>query len=355
MRIGLDGTPLTVAADGTARYTAELSRALAAEFPEDEILLLSDQPFAPPAGAPPNLRVGGGPRNWMERHWWSVGLAREMWRQDLDVFHGTGFSVPYLPSRPNVLSIHDLSPWLDPKWHHAADRVRRRTPLVARLGIATMVLTNTEAIRRAVAGRFRLPLDRVAAVPLAAATVFRPLSQPPSRTPYFLYAGAIEPRKNLSMLVEAWREVAREASVELALAGRRRSDGPCLEQQPGLRLLGEVDDEELARLYNGALAVVYPSFYEGFGLPVIEAMSCGTAVVASRDPALVEVCGGAAIHVDAGDAHGWAKVMRALAEKPQLAVAWRERGLERAREFSWARTARLTREVYAEARRRFGV
>jgi glycosyltransferase involved in cell wall biosynthesis len=354
MRIGLDGTPLTVAADGTARYTAQLSRALAVEFPEDEILLLSDQPFAAPADAPGNLRMGGAPRNWMERRWWSFGIAREMSRRRVDVFHGTGFSVPYIPIRPSVLSVHDLSPWLDPAWHHAADRVRRRTPLLARLGLATMVLTDTEAIRRAVAAHFRLPPDRVAAVPLAAAGAFRQLAGPPERTPYFLCTGAIEPRKNLPMLVDAWREVARETAVELVLVGRRRADGPRLEPEPGLRLMGEVDDEELARLYNGALALMYPSLYEGFGLPVVEAMSCGAAVVASRDPALVEVCGGAAMHVEAGDARGWAAAMRALAAKPELAAAWRERGLERARQFSWVRTARMTREVYAEARRRFG-
>lgn len=354
MRIGLDGTPLTVAADGTARYTAELSRALAVEFPEDEILLLSDQPFAAPSDAPPNLRVGGGPRNWMERRWWLFGIAREMSRQRIDVFHGTGFSVPYIPLRPSVLSIHDLSPWLDPAWHHAADRVRRRTPLLARWGLATMVVTDTEAIRRAVAARFRLPLDRVVAVPLAAAGAFRPLPGPPAQTPYFLFTGALEPRKNLSMLLDAWREVARETAVELVLVGRRRADGPRLDPEPGLRMMGEVDDEALARLYNGALALVYPSWYEGFGLPVLEAMSCGAAVLASRDPALVEVCGGAAMHVDAGDARGWVDAMRALTGKTQLAASWRERGIERARQFSWARTARRTRAVYAEARRRFG-
>lgn len=354
MRIGLDGTPLTVPADGTARYTAELSRALAREFPDDEIVLLSDQPFAPPQGSAGNLCVGRPPRNWLERRWWSYGLAREMSRQRIDVFHGTGFSVPYLPMRPSVVSVHDLSPWRDPLWHSAAGRVRQRAPLVVRLGLATMVITDTEAIRREVCEYFHLPSARVAAVPLAAADVFRPIPQPPPPVPYFLFAGAIEPRKNLVALVDAWRKAARGAGVELLLAGRRREDGPRFLGEPGLRFLGEVDDAELARLYNGAVAVVYPSLYEGFGLPVVEAMSCGAAVVASCDPALVEVCGGAALHVEAADVRGWGKAMRALSEKPGFADEWRQRALARARDFSWARTARLTREVYDEARRRFG-
>jgi len=103
------------------------------------------------------------------------------------------------------------------------------------------------------------------------------------------------------------------------------------------------------------LAVVYPSLNEGFGLPVVEAMSSGAVVVASRDPALMEVCGGAAMHVEADDARGWVKAMRALAGNPEFVKEWKERSLRRARDFSWARTARMTREVYAEAQRRFGI
>ncbi len=354
MKIGLDATPLTVTSDGTARYTSELSRALAAAFPDDEIVLLSDQPFASPEGAPANLSKAPGPRNWMERRWWACGVSREIARQRIDVFHGTSYSVPYLPLRPSVMTIHDLSPWLNPAWHQAADRVRRRAPLLVRLGLATMVITVTEAIRREVLDRFRIPGARVVTVHSAAAAVFRSILQPPARVPYFLFTGAVEPRKNLPMLVEAWREVAREAKVELVLVGRQRADGPRIADEPGLRKLGEVSDAELARLYNGALAVVYPSLYEGFGLPVVEAMSCGAPVVASRDPALVEVCGGAAMHVEASDARGWVGAMRALVQSPELAREWKTRSLERARDFSWTRTARLTREVYAEARRRFG-
>jgi len=354
MRIGLDGTPLTVAADGTARYTAELSRALATGFPEDEVILLSAQPLPDLCGAPPNLKLGRRPQNRLERRWWTYGVAREMWRRQIDIFHGTSFSAPYVPLRPSVVSIHDLSPWRDPAWHPAAARERRRTPAVVGLGLATMVLTDTEAIRREVCDFFGLPPGRVAAVPLAAAAVFRPIQGPPPATPYLLYVGAIEPRKNLLMLVDAWREALRGSGVTLVLAGRQRADGPQWQDEPGLRLAGVVGDEELARLYSGALAVVYPSFYEGFGLPVVEAMSCGAAVVASRDAALMEVCGGAALHVSAADQRGWVEVMRALVQKPGLVREWRERSLRRAREFSWETTARMTREVYDETRQRFG-
>jgi glycosyltransferase involved in cell wall biosynthesis len=122
-----------------------------------------------------------------------------------------------------------------------------------------------------------------------------------------------------------------------------------------LRIAGEVPDEELARLYSGALAVLYPSLYEGFGLPVLEAMQCGAAVFLSRDPALLEVAGGAAMALEARDAGAWAAAMSSAVEDPGWRSRLRERSLARSREFSWKRTAQLTREVYAEAILRFGV
>ena len=131
-----------------------------------------------------------------------------------------------------------------------------------------------------VIARFQLSPDRVVAVPEAAAEWFLPVETRP-QSPYFLFVGTIEPRKNLPLLVEAWREVRKLHPVELVVAGRRRSDAPAIAEEPGLRLLGEVPDEQLPELYSGAIAFVYPSLYEGFGLPVVEAMQCGACVIAS--------------------------------------------------------------------------
>ena len=129
-------------------------------FPDDEFFLTSDQAFQMPAGAPPNLKRGGGPRNAVERRWWLWGLAREMSRLGADLVHGPDFAVPYLSRRPSVLTMHDLSPWMDERWHHAAQRVKHRTPVLFDLGLATMVITPGESVRKAAIERFRLRPER---------------------------------------------------------------------------------------------------------------------------------------------------------------------------------------------------
>jgi glycosyltransferase involved in cell wall biosynthesis len=137
------------------------------------------------------------------------------------------------------------------------------------------------------------------------------------------------------------------------LAGRARADFEPIPPEPGLRLAGPVAEADLPALYSGALAVVYPSLYEGFGLPVLEAMQCGALVVASRDPAILEVTCEAAVHVEATDVRQLAEALLAIARAPQDFSAVRARGLERARAFSWQRTAEITREVYDAAIRVF--
>ncbi len=348
MRVLLEAAPLALSSGGLARYTAELSLSLARCFPEDEFFLASDQAFEMPDRAPRNLQRGGGPRSAAERRWWLWGLGREARRLAVDLIHGPDFSVPYLPRKPSVLTLHDLSPWLDPGWHHAAHRVKRRTPVLLKLGIATMVITPSETVRKQAIERFRLAAERVVAVPEAAASWLRPVAAI-RREPYFLFVGTLEPRKNVTGLVEAWREVRRDHPIDLILAGRRRADGPELKPEAGLHVLGEVPDAQLAELYSGSLAFVYPSLYEGFGLPVLEAMQCGACVITSR--ATAEAGGSASIYAD--NVKELTQALRRGAEDPAWVAECRTRSLTRAREFSWDRSANLTHQVYEEACRRF--
>jgi glycosyltransferase involved in cell wall biosynthesis len=271
-----------------------------------------------------------------------------MSRHGIDLFHGLDFTVPYRPMRPSVMTLHDLSPWLERR--PEAARIRKRTPLLLRLGLANMIVTPSEAIRRAAIERFALTEDRVVAVPLAASRAFRPVVSPPPVRPFFLYVGTLEPRKNLTRLIEAWREVRRQHDVDLVLAGAARADFVLPAAEPGLTVLGITPEADLPQLYSSALACVYPSLYEGFGLPVLEAMQCGAVVVTSRDPAIAEVCGDAAIQVDATDVRALAEALAAVARAPESFGELRSRALARASEFTWAHTARRTREVYDAAR-----
>jgi glycosyltransferase involved in cell wall biosynthesis len=346
--IALDATPLTVSTGGVARYTSELARALAERYPHDQFWLLSDQPFAPLPNPPENLHHGNPPRTPLSRKWWLWGLQQEMMRRRVDLFHGTDFSVPYLPLRAGVMTVSDLSPWLFPDWQPDANRIRLRTPLLLRAGLATMVITYSESVRRAVIERFGLRPTRVVAVPLAASPMFKPVDCEPGN--YILFVGTLEPRKNIATLIEAWRELRKTHNhVDLCIAGRLRSDFKPIPPEPGLRLLGAVPDEDLPRLYSAAAAVVYPTFYEGFGLPVVEAMQCGAVVITSRDPAVTEVSGGAALHVDAKDAPGLVAALTTVLESPDRSAGMRQRAIARSREFSWRRTAEETREVYDAA------
>ncbi|HLG95757.1 MAG TPA: glycosyltransferase family 1 protein [Bryobacteraceae bacterium] len=355
MHIALDGTPLSVPSGGVRRYTEELSKALAQEFSGDEFWLLSDQPFELPAALPLNLKIGGRPRSLLDRRWWLWGLQKETSRLKIQVFHGTDFAVPYLPVCASVMTLHDLSPWMEPAWHNQSDRVRNRTPILLRLGLATMVITPSEAIRSQAIDRFRLNPSRVVAVPLAAGPSFR--QQTPDRgtnePPYLLYIGTIEPRKNVPMLLEIWHEIRRDHGIDLVIAGRRRSDAAEIAPEPGLHVLGLTSEEQLPRLISGAFAFLYPSYYEGFGLPVLEAMQCGAAVIASRDPAIAEVAGDGAMLLDPSDARAWVETVRAILADPCRVHELRARALKRASEFSWAKTARRTRQVYEQALQRF--
>jgi glycosyltransferase involved in cell wall biosynthesis len=353
MRVALDATPLRLSSGGLRRYTEELTYALLRNHVGDQYALVSDQPWETAIECEQlSTYVGAGP---LASKWWSVGLPRYLQQWKADVFHGTNFAVPYMPLRASVMTLHDLSPWREPAWHKGggADRVRRRTPALLKMRVPTTVITVSEAIRRETIDHFQFPPERVVAVPLAAARHLQPQPLQPTGRPYFLFVGTLEPRKNLPSLVEAWRWVRKTHDVDLVVAGRARDDAPPLPELPGLWRLGEVPEAELAALYSYCVAFVYPSLYEGFGLPVLEAMQCGAPVITSRDPAISEVAGEAAIRVEARDTGALVESMLALLRHQQVRECFRAKSLARARCFSWDETARRTREVYIEALQRF--
>jgi glycosyltransferase involved in cell wall biosynthesis len=367
MRIVLDGSPLGVATGGIRRYTEQLAEALAALQPDDEIFLVSDQPLArPPVTELSNVSVEDTtPTGWQKR-WWSIGVASACRRLRASVFHGTDYAVPYLHRYPAVVTIHDLSPWRFPAWQPGAKRIRRRTPWLLRLGRADIVITVSAAIRKELIARFALPPERVVTIPLAAAGYFSPRkgeAMPPGlanhqqaaqlqKQPFLLFAGTLEPRKNLNVLLNAWQQTDTHAAT-LCLVGRLREDGQRPPESPNILWLGEQDDDSLRWLYSHATAFAYPSHYEGFGLPVLEAMQCGAPVLVGDCPALRELVGPAGMLVPPVDLDGWSSAIHRALNDSVWCEALAQQGKQRAADFSWKRTACETRRVYKEAIARF--
>jgi glycosyltransferase involved in cell wall biosynthesis len=373
MLLGLDAIPLTETRAGVGHYTVELARALAHVAPEHEFQLLYPSSYPPinfdeEAANLQAVRVGVGA---LGRRWWAVGLPRYIGRERVALFHGTNYDVPLWRRCATVVTVHDLSLLLHPETHEAG-RVRRakwRLPLMARE--ATVVITPTESVRREVCAHLRVAPERVFVVAEAAREIFRPRAWEETAATrerfgigdeFLLAVGTIEPRKNLPLLVSAFERVVRarpSSRVQLVIVGGKGwlSDelfARIEESEVRRRLVftGYVSDEELAMLYASCRALVYPSRYEGFGLPPLEAMSCGAPVIASRAHALAETLGESALLVPVEDPAPLADAIARLLEDEPLRRRLSHAGRERAAQFSWTRAARETLAVYDEALRR---
>lgn len=379
MRIGLDGLPLTAPKTGVGHYTFELAQALATIKPSSQFELLYPSTYPPvdleTDALPGNLelkRISVGP---VGRHWWSTGLPRYIQKNKLPLFHGTNYDIPLWKRCATVLTVHDLSQLRYPETHlkRSVSRARRRLPVMVRG--ADAIITPTESVRREVCELLKADTAKVFAIPEAARPCFRPLDfaeaagvrqQLGVGDDFLLTVGTLEPRKNLGVLVSAFAEVARALplrSLRLVIAGGSGwLSGPlhsAIERSPvreRIVLTDYLDDEKLRALYASCRAFIYPSIYEGFGLPPLEAMACGAPVIVSRIAALVETTGDAAWHFDPQSVGELAKNILDLIDENNRETRRRLStvGQRRAAEFSWERTARETLQVYASAVERFG-
>ena len=238
----------------------------------------------------------------------------------IDVFHAPHYVVPFLKV-PFVVTIHDL---IHLRHRNPAARAYARWMIGRAVRRSRAVLTVSEAVKRDIASTFG-HADKITVTPNGVDSVFR-AAGPKTDGRYFLFVGNEKPHKNVDRLVVA----AKSIGVELKRAGSERF----------------VSNEELAALYRGAIALVLPSIEEGFGLPALEAMACGTAVITSNAPALVELTGDAAIHVDAKSVGAISDAMTRVMRDEKLRATMIERGFERARVFTWKRCAEMTLEIY---------
>jgi glycosyltransferase involved in cell wall biosynthesis len=320
VNVGLDLSPLALTRAGTARYLEGLLPHLRARV------------------ALTGLRWGGGGRlTAAVRDAWWYPVALPLRARGLDVLHCPTFRAPLRSSVPLVVTVHDLAVLRHPDAFRRWSRAYRRVVPHA-IRAATRLIAVSEFTKRELVELTGVPEERVRVVPNAVGPPFAP-EGPRAEGEYVLAVGTLEPRKNLERLTAAMDGLG----VELRVVGARGWGGVDV---AGVTWLGAVDDDELARLYRGALAVAYPSLYEGFGIPVLEAMASGAAVVTSAGTAMAEVADGAAVLVDPTDVGSIrAGIERAIAERDELG----SRGPARAAGYTWEAAAEATVRVYEEA------
>jgi len=369
----LDARTATPHFPGISRYVTNLARAMMPLLaPDERLTLLHDpaHPLAlPPADAVQCVPVAASPfslqQQWLIprilRHLAVGGRSSFVARRSSVVYHSAYIVMPYAPGVPTVLTVYDLIPLLFPEQSSRQARLAARWANRLALRAARRVLAISEATRADYIRRLGVPPARIVTIPLAAELAAQgcQLSEKvgiPAPPPYALYLGSNKPHKNLARLVEAWGIAARHLPItdcKLLIAGAWDARYPEARQRAaelGLAdkviFLGPVAEADLPTLYAGAMLFVFPSLYEGFGLPVLEAMACGTPVICSNVSSLPEVAGDAAIQVDPLDVDALATAIGRVLGDAALRAEMRQRGSAQAARFSWAQTAQQTLAVY---------
>jgi glycosyltransferase involved in cell wall biosynthesis len=375
MRLGIDYTAAARQGAGIGRHTRELVGAALAARPDHDFVLMAGtaglgERWAAEAArlralaAPGRLALRPVPLSddWMARIWHRLRLPlpATLITGPLDLFYAPDFLLPPLAgSVKRVITIHDLSFLRHPETFPAALRryLEETVPRSARR--ADHVTTDSDATRRDVIELLGVPPEKVTTLHLGVSAAFSP-SNPAGLDPrqeraqlcaaydipagpYVLGVGTVQPRKNYGRLIEAVDLIRRETAIDLVIGGApawlSEPVVAAAQARPYVHLLGFVDDADLPALYRQAAVFAFPSLYEGFGLPPLEAMACGTPVVASTASSVPEAVGDAGVLVDPLDVQGWAEAISAL-----LAGEGRdrliERGLARAATFTWTRMAR---------------
>jgi glycosyltransferase involved in cell wall biosynthesis len=369
-------TPITVAVDlralvteatGIGVYTRELLGALARSRSTGfRYLGMAHRPVRDGdrlAAAGVAVEVRPGPLGVI---WQQVALPRRLGGGDVDLFWSPLNTLPLACPVPAVVTVHDLTAVLFPEAHTARVRWSILPFLGRSLTRAARIVAVSQATADDLAFHFPEVRGRVRVVPNGVDPRYRPApAEEVARIRraagmpegWVLSVGTLEPRKNVATLLRAWEGLKAEDEdfPPLVLAGGAGwKSGPLARRladlEPwGLRHLGRVDDDRLLALYQGALAFAYPALYEGFGLPVLEAMACGLPVVTSDVSSLPEVAGDAGLLVDPRDAAALAGALRRLVREPGLAGELGRRGEERARRFTWSAAAAAMEDVFAEA------
>lgn len=362
MHIGIDASRAArPQRTGTEAYSLHLIRGLLALDQQNDYTLYFNQAPAPgllPEGPRCRHRVIPSPRLWTH-----LRLSAEMLRRPPDVLLVPAHVLPLSHPRRSLVTVHDLGYLHEPGSHRALDRLYLDLSNRHHARAAARLLAISRATRDDLVRRYGVPEERITVTHLAAGEAFRPVEDAAivaavrqrygAGPEYLLYVGTLQPRKNLARLIRSFARVAAgHPGLQLVLAGKQGwLYGEILAEAQRLGLAGRVlfpgyvDEADLPALYSGALAFVFPSLYEGFGMPGLEAMACGAPVVASNVSSLPEVVGDAGLLVDPTDEAALAAALERVCGDAALRAGLRQRGLARARLFSWERCARETLEA----------
>lgn len=369
MRVCIDVSAAVHRRAGLGRYAQELIAALVDQRAHDYTAFYHQRGQAellPPIDRLPRLTTALNVRPWRLRtalaHF--TGLSMDGLFPDIDVFHATEHLLPRLRSVRSVFTLHDLIFQFDPGSHKPLNTAFLKTMMPRFLRAADAIIAVSECSRRDAVRIYRLPPDKIRVIYEGVDPRFRPITDLDSlsairekyRLPdrFLLHVGTIEPRKNLPLLFE----VIRALDATLVVTGKTgwltepiftRLDESGMRDR--VRFTGFAPDDDLPALISAATALVMPSRYEGFGLPVLEAMACGTPVVASNTSSLPEVGGDAALYASPDEPAAWVEALRRVLSDEALRASLRDKGLRRAANFRWDIAAQQTAEVYREAMR----
>jgi glycosyltransferase involved in cell wall biosynthesis len=375
MRIGIDARTLSGRFTGDRTYWRGLIGGLSEIDKENEYFLYTRLPVDgdPPAtGANFTWKQVPSPTN--DALWMQFAFPQALKRDRIDVGH-TQYNIPLLGAPcPIVTTIGDISFKLFPELFLRKDReiLNRFMPLSFKR--AAHIIAVSESTRRDILRNYKsiVPPEKVTATLLAVGNKFSPpadgqefarkmandLIEIDTDDHYILAVGVLQPRKNLISLLDAFALMklgSKSTPHKLVIVGKRGWKNQALDDKweslpepvrKDIVFAGYVADEHLPTLYGGADVFCYPSLYEGFGLPVLEAMACGCPVICARNSSLPEVVGDAGVLLAPTDSEAWARALEKIIASEQVQQRWRERGLEQAAEFSWTKTAELTLSVY---------